>query len=271
MKNFIKFAIAKYVLLTLLIGILIIALFMVVDFGSSKSIIDAYSDLRPDTINGFNKKLEFVETYTRLTGDINLALDKGYSQEDVDNILDGGTIQDDIDDEELVSDGTMLSVAKQIAQKMVDTPRSTNHTSKCDKSESGVYCQCTGSRIRNVTIDGKSGDVFRRDCSAYTMSILYFSGAMPTNADWYSGAQVENMNCVSTNGTFRDAQVGDVLWKSGHVGIIVEIKDDKVYIADAGTTSNIKKAAESGYTYCFNIDDSVKKWRNTTVKLLRVG
>lgn len=257
----------------LAVAIAVLAIYMVSDLGSSSEIMKMYGALKPDTVVGFNKKLEFVETYTRMTGDLTLALDKGFTEEDAQEILDGGTIQDDTieEDIELITDGTLLSVAQQIAQKMVTTPRSTSHVSRCDSSSSGVYCQCTGSRIDNVNINGKEGCIYRRDCSAYTMAILYFGGVMPTNTNWNSTAQNDNLECVSTNGTFRDAQVGDVLWKSGHVGIVVEIKDDKVYVADAGSTNSIIKASETGYSYCFNIDDSVKEWRNTTVKILRVG
>ena len=47
-------------------------------FGDSKSILKSYDNIKPDSSSGLQKNLQFIEGYTRLTGDVSLALNMGY-------------------------------------------------------------------------------------------------------------------------------------------------------------------------------------------------
>ena len=63
-------------LILILCAIIMINLLM--GFGDSKSILKSYDNIKPDSSSGLQKNLQFIEGYTRLTGDASLALNMGY-------------------------------------------------------------------------------------------------------------------------------------------------------------------------------------------------
>lgn len=80
-------------IIPLLIAVSITIVYIVIDYGSSDEIVGIYEGVKPDSTSGFNKALQFLESYTQATGDISLAIKRGLSEEDAEIIASGGTIQ----------------------------------------------------------------------------------------------------------------------------------------------------------------------------------
>lgn len=80
-------------IIPLLIAVSITIVYIVIDYGSSDEIVGVYEGIKPDSTSGFNKALQFLESYTQVTGDTSLAIKRGLSQEDAEIIASGGTTQ----------------------------------------------------------------------------------------------------------------------------------------------------------------------------------
>lgn len=83
----------KIMIIPLLIAISITIVYIVIDYGSSDEIVGVYEGVKPDSTSGFNKALQFLESYTQATGDTSLAIKRGLSEEDAEIIASGGTTQ----------------------------------------------------------------------------------------------------------------------------------------------------------------------------------
>lgn len=83
----------KIMIIPLLIAISIAIVYITIDYGSSDEIVGVYEGIKPDSTSGFNKALQFLESYTQATGDTSLAIKRGLSEEDAEEIASGGTIQ----------------------------------------------------------------------------------------------------------------------------------------------------------------------------------
>lgn len=83
----------KIMIIPLLIAVSITIVYIVIDYGSSDEIVGVYEGVKPDSTSGFNKALQFLESYTQATGDTSLAIKRGLSEEDAEIIASGGTIQ----------------------------------------------------------------------------------------------------------------------------------------------------------------------------------
>lgn len=83
----------KIMVIPLLIAISITIVYIVIDYGSSDEIVGIYEGVKPDSTSGFNKALQFLESYTQATGDTSLAIKRGLSEEDAEIIASGGTTQ----------------------------------------------------------------------------------------------------------------------------------------------------------------------------------
>lgn len=83
----------KTMIIPLLIAISITIVYIVIDYGSSDEIVGVYEGVKPDSTSGFNKSLQFLESYTQVTGDTSLAIKRGLSEEDAEIIASGGTTQ----------------------------------------------------------------------------------------------------------------------------------------------------------------------------------
>lgn len=83
----------KIMIIPLLIAISITIVYIVIDYGSSDEIVGVYEGVKPDSTSGFNKALQFLESYTQVTGDTSLAIKRGLSEEDAEIIASGGTTQ----------------------------------------------------------------------------------------------------------------------------------------------------------------------------------
>lgn len=80
-------------IIPLLIAVSITIVYIVIDYGSSDEIVGIYEGVKPDSTSGFNKALQFLESYTQATGDKSLAIKRGLSEEDAEIIASGGTTQ----------------------------------------------------------------------------------------------------------------------------------------------------------------------------------
>lgn len=83
----------KIIIIPLLIAVSITIVYIVIDYGSSDEIVGIYEGVKPDSTSGFNKALQFLESYTQATGDTSLAIKRGLSEEDAEIIASGGTTQ----------------------------------------------------------------------------------------------------------------------------------------------------------------------------------
>ena len=83
----------KIMIIPLLIAVSIMIVYIVIDYGSSDEIVGIYEGVKPDSTSGFNKALQFLESYTQATGDTSLAIKRGLSEEDAEIIASGGTTQ----------------------------------------------------------------------------------------------------------------------------------------------------------------------------------
>ena len=80
-------------IIPLLIAVSITIVYIVIDYGSSDEIVGIYEGVKPDSTSGFNKALQFLESYTQATSDTSLAIKRGLSEEDAEIIASGGTTQ----------------------------------------------------------------------------------------------------------------------------------------------------------------------------------
>ena len=83
----------KIMIIPLLIAISITIVYLTIDYGSSDEMASIYEGIKPDSSSGFNKALQFLESYTQTTGDTSLAIKRGLSEEDANDIVNGGTTQ----------------------------------------------------------------------------------------------------------------------------------------------------------------------------------
>lgn len=89
-------SIVGFILRILYILMLILLIYLVIDFGGNSSdILSQYVNLTSDSKSDFSKSLQFLKTYTQTTGDITLALNTGMSKEDAEELLEEGNM--DID------------------------------------------------------------------------------------------------------------------------------------------------------------------------------
>lgn len=80
---------------TIIVLIFIVTcVYLMVGSVSSKGILKSYNAVKPDSSSGFSKTLLFLQSYTQSTGDTSLAIKKGMSQEDAEEIANGGTVVD---------------------------------------------------------------------------------------------------------------------------------------------------------------------------------
>ena len=81
----------KILAVPLLIAVSLTFVFLVIDYGNSDDMIERYDAVKPDSTSGFSKTLQFMQTYTRATGDTSLALKLGISEEDAETIANPNT------------------------------------------------------------------------------------------------------------------------------------------------------------------------------------
>lgn len=91
---------------------IVTSVYLMIGSASSKSIIIAYNAVKPDSASGFSKTLLFLQSYTQTTGDTSLAIKKGMSEEDAEEIAKGGTANDAGDGSTSTSGGATTAASR---------------------------------------------------------------------------------------------------------------------------------------------------------------
>lgn len=152
-------------------------------------------------------------------------------------------------------------------------PFSKNH-SGCTGYDSAITSQIT------ITFNGvshtvdalKKSDGLRSDCSGGVSAMLFFMGVTG------SGNKIANTTAKSycsagadaQAATFGDLQVGDLLAKSTHVGMVAYKDAEYVYMFDWGCTSAINNCKSQGYDEKYELSKSISSWRDGTVYSRRI-
>lgn len=152
-------------------------------------------------------------------------------------------------------------------------PFSRNHAG-CNGYDCSIVSQIT------ITFNGVSRtanalkvyDGLRSDCSGGVSAMLFFMGVTG------SGNKIANTtaSCYRSAGTdvqasvFGDLQVGDILAKTSHVGMVA-YKDEKyVYMFDWGQTSAINNCKAQGYDEKYEVNKPISSWRSGTIHTRRI-
>jgi len=254
-------------LILILCAIIMINLLM--GFGDSKSILKSYDNIKPDSSSGLQKNLQFIEGYTRLTGDVSLALNMGYDSSVINswnnsaNGEPGGTGDTGVT-------GTITSSDITAIVKSICTSYTSGFTpnAKCYVAGPVSYARTP---YGTVTFDNKAlapyntNGVYNRCCNGLASGILFLCGVetykngSEINKRWPYISCDDIWDKIGTQmqpTKFGDLQVGDILcvYKKGnpndvcHVETVVKIAGDDVYIASAGSSKGIWSCASEGYS-----------------------
>lgn len=147
-----KLHILQVALKVFIFYVLAICLYMVIGSFGSEDMIQQYDAVTgTDSNSGFSKSLQFLETYTYITGDTSLAVAAGYSQEDATTMAQGGTTQ-------TTGDGSSTSTTTTTTSAAVSTLSQAEWESALASINptdgSAVYYQI-GKGYKITTIDGK--------------------------------------------------------------------------------------------------------------------
>ncbi len=270
------------------IGLLcaVFLVYFLVGAKSSVEIFKQYDSIRPDVVSNYSKSLQFLATYLITSGDDSLAVDIGLSKEDVEEITN--PYRDPQEPPEnpsgeppnLDDDNLAASSAVAIQFKKDGTPV----YKKDGWTNPGVpffnYSQSAGS-YGDIVFDGKTVRTSHRDCSCYCSAMRYLLDMDSRYVHRTSSGFKTQLNDVTSSiGTFGDCRVGDVLWRSGHVAMVVKMDSNLVYVGDCGSGetsdyssgtvgSNIDKTANQGYAYTFSVTDSFTNNSKRFKKVLR--
>lgn len=79
--------ISKLLVFPLLFMISLTVIYFAIDYGGSDNMLSVYNAVKPKSSSGFNKSLQFMSSYMRATGDTTIAVNKGLTREDVEEII----------------------------------------------------------------------------------------------------------------------------------------------------------------------------------------
>ena len=242
----------------LLIAVSITIVYVVIDYGSSDEIVVAYEGIKPDSTSGFNKALQFLESYTQATGDTSLAIKRGLSEEDAEIIASGGTVQNGGN---LATNGINQDNNPSLIQPISnnDYRPGAQAVAMTYKNSSGVfdYSQSAGSNGK-WSYNGKEHNSSHRDCSCFCSAMCYIYGYESAYVHRTSvGFSSAYTGYPANNFKVSDLRPGDILWRSGHVAMVVYNDGTTCYVADCGKTSRIEDTANKGYTYTYSCADTL--------------
>lgn len=141
----------------------------------------------------------------------------------------------------------------------------TKHIASHFKNSAGEfeYTQKGGTWISDITFNGRTvlnNSSSHCDCSCFASLFLYLSGIssqyVHRNSSTFESSYSSKLSCVN----FSDTQVGDVLWVSGHVAVVVHKDGTNTYVGDCGSTEKIKRCANDGYAYVYANTDKITCW-----------
>lgn len=248
----------KIMIIPLLIAVSITIVYVVIDYGSSDEIVGVYEVIRPDSTSGFNKALQFLESYTQATGDTSLAIKRGLSEEDAEIIASGGTVQNGGN---LATNGVNPDNNPSLVQPISnnDYRPGAQAVAMTYKNSSGVfdYSKSAGSNGK-WSYNGKEHNSSHRDCSCFCSAMCYIYGYESAYVHRTSvGFSSAYTGYPANNFKVSDLRPGDILWRSGHVAMVVYNDGTTCYVADCGKTSRIEDTANKGYTYTYSCADTL--------------
>lgn len=92
-----KLNLGKPVPIIILLVLIFIMIYLVSDAGSSGTILSQYGTLTNGSHAGITPQLQFLRIYTMTTGDTRLALKAGLSLDEVEQLVEKGTIEDEFE------------------------------------------------------------------------------------------------------------------------------------------------------------------------------
>ena len=241
---------------------------MVIPVGMSSKILDVYSSLSGTSRSNIKRSSGFIASYTKVTGNTSLAIAAGYSTNDVEAMLEGYSSYAELE-------AVASSAVSSITGSSVSAAPTSGDFMDCAKAICSKFVKSSGSydysqdagSISEIEFNGKSIKTTHRDCSCLVSALRYLEDI---DSNWAHRTSAIFKTFSSTGATtYGQVQVGDVLWREGHVAMIVKIEGDIVYIADAGSTDKIKKTAENGYAYTKKTTDSIGSTPEAFSKVVR--
>ncbi len=236
-----KFTKIILVFMVLLCGV--IAMYLLVTSGDS-TIVANYNSLAKRTIDSkaaFNKAKHYVTISKDGTVTLNIGADSEEEAEEIADAVDGANPT-------ITPTGDKgIDVAKQVAVLFM---------------KNGKSYYTMDSNPRNGTANGINVSPQRYDCSSYVSTYLAATGLVSPNYNSNSdGFHRNTKNITDSIKSAADLNVGDILWRSGHVAVISKIDGEKIYVADWGsaeTGDSIGKAGgntfANGYAYTFDVN-----------------
>lgn len=237
---------------------IVTSVYLMIGSASSKSILIAYNAVKPDSASGFSKTLLFLQSYTQTTGDTSLAIKRGLSEEDAEIIASGGTTQNGGDPATNgVNPDNNQSLLQPISNN--DYRPGAQAVAMTYKNSSGVfdYSKSAGSNGK-WSYNGKEHNSSHRDCSCFCSAMCYIYGYESAYVHRTSvGFSSAYTGYPANNFKVSDLRPGDILWRSGHVAMVVYNDGTTCYVADCGKTSRIEDTANKGYTYTYSCADTL--------------
>lgn len=251
-----------------IISIVLICICLVIGyFLIIASVVDTgmISNATIQSKSSFDRKAEFVRAYTNFTGDYTFALNLGYSEEDIKELVEydaGGTSGD----------------TPSAGGGSGDTPANPNSTDTLDLAKrvcsamtgnGGNYKAGAVSGNQTVNVNGRSVTPPRNDCSALVAAVLYLQGriGVSTSDSRTMFGGLSGLTLIADTGSnpslkFNLCKVGDVFVVNGHTAIVTKIANGNVYMGDAGSTTRIRLTAQDGVCdQVYTVDTLISSWR----------
>lgn len=251
-----------------------ILIFLAIGFGNAGDILKEYNNLRPNKSNGISRQLTFLTDYTMASGDLHLSEVVGIDEETMQQLMTDPTqLQDltsaDNSNVNVPVDSTDLRpIAIAVASTFKKTGSATYGVP--NPGADGYfynYSQSSGSYTSHA-YNSLSCSSTHRDCSCFVSSMLYLGGFRSARTHFtsstISGAGTDITSQINVLG---DLQSGDILWKSGHVAMVVYNDGTNVYVGDFGSATssdhssgtvgeNGDNTGNQGYAYMFSANQA---------------
>lgn len=227
------------------IAIVLVIIIFIANAGADV-MLAKYNNLTANKDSG-DKQLQFIQGYVSQTGSYDIIKNLGLATtdeeaEDLYNSMTGQADASTSEDASSVATGDETELAKALALSCCS---SNSNAGTADYSQSsGAY--------REVTWNGVTDKMPRRDCSAFVSTFLRMSGKAGSGFLLDSSGFGRFGSKVDVGATL---QVGDVFQRNGHVAVVVKVDDTYAYVGDCGNDVSIKGTAVDGYKYTFKVKD----------------
>lgn len=220
-----------------------------------------------------DKRLSFVTSYTRQTGDITFAMSVGLTKEEAETIAIGSSTGDETGYDSGVGDivvqgnitvDDLTDLAREICKMYLIAGRAYYVSDRGNVNSDVSYGTLTYNDIEIPPYVGSDGSYYRC-CNGLSSAILKgseittFRDGSSISYPYISCTDIYNkIGTVVNVDSFGDLKVGDIICVDAgdhsrvcHVETVVLIDSSYVYIASAGNNDGILKTAQDGYTRKF--------------------